>query len=547
MKLKDHVRLSKISLKAKKKTTKATVRGISFGLILLLPLLFLVSAFYIDLNQEVNKESGIRVFDIPVIETKTEDTYLDSILASDIKKLNDLEGVSNIIEYSQYYLYAYSNEKSEDFITHLSIRVGEDVIPLNKHLVEEKEEKSPFIGLSVLNDENAQDVFLKSDYDVLNGNSPLVSGSTFSSNSKQEIMLSSNLVNMYNLSEEIVGKTISLSQILVKTDSITINKTDVSGNEFDNYVGLDVNIFKDFKVVGIFNSEIYQTSIRHKTHSFNYSNNDFYGTDFWITNKSINNTYLPELVKIQNEDYDTTAFYYESNPVSLAKNAIDLGYAFLPFGFGVNLKMYDGIKTAYCLVEFDSYASANKAVSIINSLITDSALLSSESISVNENYMVETFASYRLFYNIFTYVCIALAIFGGIIFFATLLNLYNTIHYAVQSKKNYIGMLRAIGMKNKEVLRLYLMEILVIFNRSYIWTAIFGGLICGGIYFVFEEVMNSEYAKMLLIDLSLDPKYILISFAILVIVNLIISMFFAIIATNKVSKAPILAVLDDKQ
>ena len=102
MKLKDHVRLSKISLKAKKKTTKATVRGISFGLILLLPLLFLLSAFYIDLNQEVNKESGIRVFDIPVIETKTEDTYLDSILASDIKKINDLEGVSNIIEYNQY-------------------------------------------------------------------------------------------------------------------------------------------------------------------------------------------------------------------------------------------------------------------------------------------------------------------------------------------------------------------------------------------------------------------------------------------------------------
>lgn len=547
MKLKDHVRLSKISLKAKKKTTKATVRGISFGLILLLPLLFLVSAFYIDLNQEVNKESGIRVFDIPVIETKTEDTYLDSILVSDIKKINDLEGVSNIIEYNQYYLYAYSNEKSEDFVTHLSIRVGEDVIPLNKHLVEEKGEKSPFIGLSVLNDENTKDIFLKSDYDVLNGNSPLVSGSTFSSKSKQEIMLSSNLVNMYNFSEEIVGKTISLSQILVKTDSITINKTDVSGNELDNYGGLEINLFKDFKVVGIYDSAIYQTGIRHKTHSFNYSNNDFYGTDFWITNKSINNTYLPELVKIQNEDNDTTAFYYESNPISLAKNAIDLGYAFLPFGFGAILKMHDGIKAAYCLVEFDSYANANKAVSIINSLIEDSGLLNSESISINENYMVETFASYRLFYNIFTYVCIALAIFGGIIFFATLLNLYNTIHYAVQSKKNYIGMLRAIGMKNKEVLRLYLMEILVIFNRSYLWTAIFGGLICGGIYFVFEEVMNSEYAKMLLIDLSLNPMYILISFAILVIVNLIISMFFAIIATNKVSKAPILAVLDDRQ
>ena len=83
--------------------------------------------------------------------------------------------------------------------------------------------------------------------------------------------------------------------------------------------------------------------------------------------------------------------------------------------------------------------------------------------------------------------------------------------------------------------------------RAYIWTAIFGGLICGGICFVFDMVMDSEYAKMLLIDLSLNPIYILISFGILVVVNLIISLIFSGIATHKVSRAPILQVLDDNK
>ena len=64
MKYKDYVRLSKISLKARKKTTRSTVRGISFGLILLMPLLFIVIAFHIDLNKEVNKDASIRVFNI---------------------------------------------------------------------------------------------------------------------------------------------------------------------------------------------------------------------------------------------------------------------------------------------------------------------------------------------------------------------------------------------------------------------------------------------------------------------------------------------------
>ena len=131
-----------------------------------------------------------------------------------------------------------------------------------------------------------------------------------------------------------------------------------------------------------------------------------------------------------------------------------------------------------------------------------------------------------MFYTIFTYISIILAIFGGIIFFATLLNLYNTIHYSVQSRKNYLGLSRAIGMKNNEVTRLYFIEIFQIFKRSYIWTAIFGGGICGGICYLFKMIMSSEAAAIITIDLSLNPIFILIAFGVLVVVNTIISIIF---------------------
>ena len=135
--------------------------------------------------------------------------------------------------------------------------------------------------------------------------------------------------------------------------------------------------------------------------------------------------------------------------------------------------------------------------------------------------------------------------FGGIIFFATLLNLYNTIHYSVQSRRNYIGMMRAIGMKSRNVISLFFTEVLQIFLKSYFWTAIFGGLICCGLSYLFAEMMNSSYTEIISIKLTLNYNYILVSFGLLVVLNMIISVLFALVASFGVSKKPILDVLNE--
>ena len=107
--------------------------------------------------------------------------------------------------------------------------------------------------------------------------------------------------------------------------------------------------------------------------------------------------------------------------------------------------------------------------------------------------------------------------------------------------------MRAIGMKSKEVVSLYFVEVFEIFTRSYIWTGIFGGIICFGITYAFQQIKASEYASLITIKLNLNPIYILISFAVLVIFNLIISIIFALIACLSVSKKPVLDVLNENR
>ena len=560
MKYKDYVRLSKISLKARKKTTRSTVRGISFGLILLLPLLFIVIAFHLDLNKEVNKDASLRVFNISYVNEKTEESYSRNMLKDYSEAVFELEGVENVIKYNQYTFdnvketYNYETEKY-DYSSRFSISIDGKTFSANYGLdnLQEYKSNSNNIGLQVIDTSVGNSIFIKSDSEVIGNKNPLVAGSVFSTNSVQEIMVSSNFLTHNNLTvEEVLNKNITINYETTEYGSITDNKNSQSNQPYKAYWGMPITVLKDYKIIGIFDSGIYNSGARYVTTGQNrYSmEENVYETYFWLTTDSMYNTmgqtYLPEYVKIEYEDGNgyQGLYYYSDNPVNMAKNARTTNSVFLPLGMGVSEgENYNDDKAVFnSLVEFESYSDANNAVNLINSYYEKSST-SVEDISVTSEFMQNTFVNYRMFYNIFTYLCIVLAIFGGIVFFATLLNLYNTIHYSVQSRRNYLGMIRAIGMKGKDVTKLYFVEVFQIFKRSYIWTAIFGGAICGGISYAFKMIMSSDMAKIITINLSLNPIYILVAFLILMIINTIIAIIFSLIACHSVSKKPILEVL----
>lgn len=543
MKFSDYKRLAKISLKSRKKTTRTTVRGISFGLILIMPVLFIFMAFYIGLNTEVNKEKDIRTFNLGFSSTVTTNSSCSYVPTSKFNDVLELQGVDEYVKYQKYTFTASKLGGKDNSLGFTVLYNGTNYTDFDKKLVENRD-FSPTLTVYDLSNSKDNNVFLSND-----GN-PLLAGNSFSENSKNEIMISNRIASkLSNDINDLIGKKISLKTKLADVGNLTTSKTAASSNEFETLRGLDVNILTDFKIVGIFNSEICEKTYRSRGYNG-------YDELFWITNDSVYDTkgeaYIGTPVSIEdNNGYSRTLYYYPTaSLIEYSETANEAGYVFIPLGASFENEgyIYNGLyyKEYGLYLSFDSYKNADRATSSIDSYI-ESTSSNTEKYIDNNSYKNNIFATYQIFYQIFLYLSLALAIFGGVIFFATLLNLYNTIEFSVQTRKNYLGLLRAIGMKNNSITKLYFVEVLKIFTRSYIWTIIFGGGICVGIYFAFEAAMKTDAAKIISMNLTLNPVFIPIAFIILVVFDTLIALIFALISCHKVSHKPLLEVLvDDK-
>ncbi len=549
MKVKDYMRLGKISLKARKKSTRGTVRGISFGLILLMPLFFLVLAFYIGLNSSVNKEPSIRIFNIDYYSRVSDSEGWNinyGVLSSDMSAVKSIKGVDGYIDYNNYsFDLSYKNDTPDGNIFYYSIDGSEYSYLKKPSKIENEEENNRYkksdnngIDIKVIDTKNSNTIFLEADYD--NNVNPLVSGNKFSDDPKNEIMVSSKFLADNNLNESVVGKTLSVKY---EINSSKNNNTTTSESKQQSLVvsGAEVPLFKDYKIVGVFDSSILKTR---------KSNDNEY---FWMSSESFldssNQSTFPRIVTIadENSNYSRSYYFYQdSKIVKLANSYVEQGSAFFPLG----LLNENSIKETYVNSEylsFESYGKASNAVDRIKELFKK--VVNRDNYEVSEiQFSNEAFFMYRIFYTVFMYLSFALGIFGGVIFFATLLNLYNTINFSVQIRKNYLGLLRAVGMRDNDITKMYFFEIIQVFLRSYIWTIIFGGLICGGITFGFNFAMGLDQVKQFMpFTMSLNPVFILIAFIVLAVITFIIALVFAIISCLNVSRKPILEVLvDDK-
>ena len=162
-------------------------------------------------------------------------------------------------------------------------------------------------------------------------------------------------------------------------------------------------------------------------------------------------------------------------------------------------------------------------------------------------YGSETYYSLKLIYDIFSYVVLFLRVIGGIIFFSSMVNLFNSIVHSVDTRKNYLGVMRAVGAKSKIIPRLYLAESLTIFARASIWIIIFAGVLCAGIKigldFAFKFI-NDEMA-FLTYKIGISAWYIPVVIVGALLLLVIIGAVFSFGCSRRVSKKPIMEVLND--
>lgn len=552
MRLFDKYRLAKLSLVSRGKTTFQGIFGLSFGLILLFPLMFLVIGFYGGFNAELNNEPLYHVqrVDYSSVKTVSGQVLCDEQYESDINKIY---GITSTIKFNYCYL---SNERNDEAM--FSINGGEKFSAIKPN---SRESPYAYIGIEILDKKYANKPFLGFDYNFYG--KPLLAGRTFSANkSEKEVMVSSTFLRDYGLdAKSIIGSTLSVYSHVKQSRIVFSSSRDEIIKPAEYKQNVLVANFIDFKIVGVYDSGIYyRRSPRTTLASFNSRDDGLRQRPpkdyFWITTASLGENGVasaPERIDkeiIENDELKgyNTWYYYEDTPTVLSERVTSSGYAFIPFGLGVfSRSVFNPLYTNSQLIDFYNFQVARNGYEKITKIYKKSVIGNPESpvYRYPDDVVPSRFEKYQKFYDRFIYVCIGLASFGGIIFIATLLNITNTMHFAVDSSKGFIGICRAQGMNKKTVRKLFLSQVNLIFIISYVFATIFGGAGCIAIKKLFDIEVADVVWDDTKMDLTLHWFYIPVSLIALIIITTIISIVISKILVRRINKKGIIDVLTE--
>lgn len=536
MKLSDYKRLGKISIKARKKSTKNTVRGIAFGLIIIIPIIFFALAFYLDLTKKINNLLTVSSF-------KVETSHYDLTLDNNLEKAKKLpfESIDDMISFngvSEHYVDQYFDISYSPYAAnypYLLIDNARITLPA----ISPRENLNPYIKIcyanmssQIITEAEKKDLKKTSDNE-----SPFLYGRGFYGDGKKQIILSETFLrNIMLLDESIIGKKISLYYVPRPMDKIYVDNNNDPNDYFElnsDYYSIDyIKMFDGYEIVGVLRKELYKLPSRAKEAHvwFNY-------TSLYNDN---NLSALPIYTKYESGTDLLNIYTYSSNDlISLANETTKNGYLFIPIGIGAKY-LNSLTPTLNLTLQCKSYQSATSVETEFKS--TYHEYLADEEVLVTNS----VFRHLRMINTIGGYIILCLFAFAGIILFATLLNLYNSLNYSVQIRQNYIGVMRAIGAKERSIPQLYFVEIMIIFMRTFVWVLVFGGVFSFAIKLAIDASF-SDFGDILPFIIRLNFNYYFVALMIMIIFEFLIAVLYSQIACRHVAHKPILEILKDEK
>ena len=550
MKFKDYIRLGKISVKSRKKSTRNTAFGLSFALIILIPIIFFTLAFTLDLNEKINEKKSISTFNIATvdnIEGSSGSRENNAISRRDINQILDSEGIEEVNIYDTLY-FEYMNYNSKD-PSILSVDIDGRKLSYKKEDLTIGDYFSFQNKIKVLNNDS-NPIASSHFYDLENNGVNTFTGTGFKGDGKGQIIISEYLLESKNLKpEQVIGKKFTLYATLSRSGNIYLDDDNNPNNSFDPFdssiLEREITILKDFEIVGVIASEYYQMNytMQQEPHMIiNYSS--LYEED--------DIKYKPILTEIENpfeknNNNNQEKYYVATYPEDIDKildkaNEEKFLPVIMPAVKYANWHSSETIIKNYQVVCKD-FKSASKIDDKINAAWSN---VTGTSASYNP-FAVSEFTTFKSFSTMGIYMALGLSIFGGIILLATLLNLYNTINYSVESRHNFIGMMRAIGQKNISIVKSYIVEILLIFKKSLLWILIFSAALSFLLKFSIDSAFTNYNDSPLPIIISLNFNYYFITLGIVLVFTIIVALLFSFVCCRPVIKKSILDVLvEDK-
>ena len=536
MKYSDYKRLGKISIKSRKKSTRNTVRGIAFGLIIIVPVIFFALAFYLDLTQKINTLASVSSFQIktshPDLNINNNYESKNTIPYESISDIASFKGVETY-QASQYFNVSFSPtqyNKTSYFIYNGNI--------VNIHSSDTSQLNNKFkVCYTNLNKELFTEAERKDLLYTTDNESPYLMGTGFYGDGKKQIIVSEGyLQSVFGLvSPSMIGAKISLYYMVNSSKKYIIDDNNNPGDIPDLNYQVDIKnhikFFTDYEIVGILRKELYTLPSREKESHiwFNY-------TSLYNDNQV---SALPVYSQYVDEESTNSIYTYSQDIVGLSEETTKDGYLFIPVGLGTeyvngpspSLEVNIQCKNYYSTVEVEKEIRE----------VYNEYILSSEIVTTNSIYR-----HLQMINMTGGYVILALFIFAGIILFATLLNLYNSINYSVEIRRNYIGVMRAIGAKEKQIPRLYFVEIMIIFMKTFVWVVVFGGILSFIIKLMIDGSFR-DFGDILPFYIRLNFDYYFVALIIMLIFEFLIAFIYSQIACRHVAHKPILEILKDEK
>lgn len=577
MKLSDYLRLGKLSIAARKKSTKNTIFGMSFGLILLIPMIFFAIAFYTDVSKKVNEvrlASTVNIplknindssASIPYREYSSRNEYQEGLSAfANYDELTEIDGLDEYMLSERRFLNFLNSGKDADF----------NLIIYDNALDEESTTDISGDSQEGYIDDNARGIYeLKiiypnysnvelftsgeiADYKALtNRSNPLVAscneGFTEETLGKGEIIISEIMLRQWNIDKEDIENnyiSISYPEFHLGGRLATYYNIDDDNNPNNNYTyaetgeELQTYLFYQYKVVGVISEEYYELPGKgNESH-------------IWVTAPSVyykegKEDYVPISFSINESDNGNVITFEDDKDELLEKNIDEQYMLFIQSYADAYKENYQNNRLTFTLcqtnlfMQFESFETLTEQLSEIKFLLSDTY----SELSLNrlmEQITNEIFIQFRMIDQVGLIIIIVFTAIGGIILFTNILNLLNIIRYSVESRKNYIGVMRAIGAKSRVIPRMYVFEILIIFFRTFIITAIFSTGVSFGLKY------GLDYVFSLLGDVfsfKMNFIYFPIAFGAAFFSTCFIGLLFATIAARLTAYQPILKTLYDEK
>jgi len=577
MKLSDYIRLGRLSIKARKKSTKNTVFGMAFGLILLVPMIFFALAFYTDMSKKVNSIEVASELNIALknINDDTPSTaYKEWSSAEEGRDgmpaysyyddLIDYEEVSDYIlsEYANMSFVDYQDEQKPMKLNIMdgddienSITIGSNGNPNSADTMRGRNQlKIIFPELST------ETLFTEAelnDYKKMTGKTnPLDRtcnlGFTEATKGKNEIIISESLLELWGVDkEDVAGKNIQILYPKIRMGDW------YPGGQIDN----DTNPNNDIPPVDQADPE-YQLYFCYNYKVVGIIKDDFYEmpgkadeAHMWVTAASVyyeegKEDYVQIPYQINRDEENRTTLTFGENIADIVELNVDDQYMLLMQGL-VNRynEIWNNNTTTYELNKMILTMQV-KEYSLLKPLLVEMKELLKSAYSemspdmFNQAICNEVYTQFYMIDQIGKLLIIVFSTIGGIIFFTNMLNLLNTIRYSVESRKNYIGVMRAIGAKSRVIPRLYIFEMLIIFVKTFIRVGIFATLLSIGIKLGIDK--GFEYISAI-VEFKINFIYYPVALGGAIVLTTIIGTFFARISSRITAYQPILKTLFDEK